>query len=465
MASLRVLPYPARCRDVVGTWNDMSIEVKALQSLAAGAWLTESGNKNEGALRAKGSAIGTRFYYRYRDSAGRYDDLPIGSFDTTGKRGMTLIEARARVRALRNRYLNGARDLRAIIDAETREAIRARLDAEQADEAAQARKSATLGALIDAYVANLKRQGKVSWRSVETAMHRNIRDAWPKLWIAPADQIQPDDLLDIINRMADAGTLREAGKMRSYLRAAYGAAIKARRQAGSLPALRALRLTSNPARELETVEGGSGGTRARALSLAELRAYWRHINALPGPNGALLRLHLLTGGQRQAQLGRVVAADLDADAQAIRIRDSKGRRSVARVHVVPLIDAALDAMRMLCGDAGPYLFTLDRGLSGATTDHMRSRVSAIADAMADAGELENGTFTPGDLRRTVETRLAAEGVPVHVRAQLQSHGLGGVQAKHYDRHDYMSEKRAALETLHRLCTGTAAQVIPMKRRK
>ena len=48
--------------------------------------------------------------------------------------------------------------------------------------------------------------------------------------------------------------------------------------------------------------------------------------------------------------------------------------------------------------------------------------------MAEAGELEKGPFTAGDLRRTVETRLAAVGVSAEVRAQLQSHGLGGIQA-------------------------------------
>jgi len=28
---------------------------------------------------------------------------------------------------------------------------------------------------------------------------------------------------------------------------------------------------------------------------------------------------------------------------------------------------------------------------------------------------------------------------------LQSHGLGGVQSRHYDRHTYMDEKREALQ--------------------
>lgn len=43
--------------------------------------------------------------------------------------------------------------------------------------------------------------------------------------------------------------------------------------------------------------------------------------------------------------------------------------------------------------------------------------------------------------------MAALGVSKDIRAQVQSHGLGGIQARHYDRHEYMFEKRAALEQL------------------
>jgi integrase len=71
-------------------------------------------------------------------------------------------------------------------------------------------------------------------------------------------------------------------------------------------------------------------------------------------------------------------------------------------------------------------------------------VSDIRDAMEAAAELERGPFSMRDLRRTAETHMAALGVSSDVRAQIQSHGLGGIQARHYDRHDYMSEKRAAL---------------------
>jgi hypothetical protein len=76
--------------------------------------------------------------------------------------------------------------------------------------------------------------------------------------------------------------------------------------------------------------------------------------------------------------------------------------------------------------------------------------------------LVTAPFTPGDLRRTVETRLAALGVPQEVRARLQSHGLGGIQARHYDRHGYVDEVREALLRLFDLISG-GGKVISIRR--
>src|SRR3546814_12175090 len=81
-----------------------------------------------------------------------------------------------------------------------------------------------------------------------------------------------------------------------------------------------------------------------------------------------------------------------------------------------------------------------------------------------AGQTD-AAFTPGDLRRTVEARLAAVGIGQDVRARLQTHGLGGVQQRHYDRHDYLDEVRAALETLHSLLIAEPATITQIKGRR
>lgn len=440
----------------------MSITVRALVTLNTGEWLTEAGNRNEGALRAKGGPHGARLYYRYRDAKGRYDDLPLGTFDEKGKRGLTLDQARRHVHQLRIRYTSGERNLRAALENDERERQCQREAAERAAEAAKTAAAATVEALLAAYVAQLRRDGRASAREVERTLHNHVEVEWPKLWHTPAAQITTIHLLDVVARVANSGKLREAAKLRSYLKAAYTAAIRARQDARGLPALRALKIAHNPAADLVTIDGANRA-RERALSLAELRAYWKRVCALPDPAGALLRFHLLTGGQRIEQLRRVTLNDYDPDLECIRIRDWKGRRKVARIHDVPLIPAALEAMQAMGQQFGPYLFTATSGESGVRYFTVQHRMRAVANAMEKAGELEKGLFTVGDLRRTVETRLSAAGLQPFEMAQLQSHGLGGIQTRHYNKHDYLQEKRAALETLYRLVTEEGETVTPIKR--
>ena len=251
--------------------------------------------------------------------------------------------------------------------------------------------------------------------------------------------------------------------MRSYLRAAYSAAIRARQDATASDDLRVLGISTNPARDLATIEGGNNA-RARALSLAELRAYWQRIRAAPGARGALLRLHLLTGGQRIAQLSRLEISHLDGDAGTVRILDIKGRRKQPRQHVVPLLPDARRAIDLMRGEAlGPYLVTVNEGVSPADYDVLRGAMDQVMNAMLSADELPGGPFTPGDIRRTVETRLAACGQTDEARGQLQSHGLGGVQNRHYNQHRYDAEKREALDKLYELLTAPAATVTPITR--
>jgi hypothetical protein len=443
----------------------MAITTRGLAALKPGTWKVERGNRGEGALRAKGSPNGPRFYFRYRTPDGKTDDLPIGSYDESGSHGLTLVAARKRAAELRARYLAGDRDLRAVLEAEQREAERQRRNEEEAEAAKAIADKATFGALLNAYVASLKRDGKASEKAVKAAVKRHVEMPWPELWKAPAASITVDDLLRIVARLGDAEKLREAAKLRSYIRAAYAAAVRARQDARALPALRDLRIAANPARDLVTVEG-SNNARDRALSVAELRAYWRRIGAMRGAPGAALRFHLLTGAQRVEQLARLTDADRDLDLDAVRLRDTKGRRKTPRAHVVPLLPAASDALEGMGPRSGSFLFTVDAGESGVSYSAIRSYVIDVAEAMVRDKEA-TALFTPGDLRRTVETRLAAEGISGDARAQLQSHGLGGIQARHYDRHDYFSEKRVALEKLYALLTEKPkdGKVVPMRRRR
>lgn len=393
------------------------------------------------------------FVLVYVTAEGRERRQTIGDFGP-----FTVTTARDAARALRIKVQDGGDPFA--------EQKRRRADAQ----AKAARANATLGGMLDAYVLLLERAKKASAAKVKGEIHRTIKEPFPALWKKPAADVDLDDLVRVTNRLVRSGKWRQAEKTRAYLRSAYTACAAARGSSGSADLFAGYEHVQNIARDLATIDRPAVDRTAteeaekRALSVVELAAYWRHVAAMEGPHGAMLRLHLLTGAQRAEQLARLTAQDFDRDAKTITLWDAKGRRKAARPHVVPLLPEALAALDLMRGDRGAFLFTLDGGEHGAGYHTLRGLVRDVADRMVEAGET-GSTFTPGELRITVETRLAALKVPRETRAQLQSHGLGGVQGKHYDKHDYIEEKRDALRKLRALIEGKAAKVTPIQSAK
>lgn len=436
----------------------MAFTVRAIQSLKPGEWASQSLGRGNGTLSARALADGRiTFYYRYTNSEGKRERVPLGLFSPrTAKGRLTLEQAADRADKLCRRYRDGDRDLKAALEQERRQRETQRKT--EAKEAARAEQRASLGDVLEAYCDQLDKQNKASAPKVRGTLQRHVRDAWPTVWNTKAADLELDDLIPIIARVSDDGKAREAAKLRAYIRAAFTLAVQAR-QSADLSALRALNITANPAADIAPIDAATEGGE-RNLTQAELQSYWNRISDLPSPAGSLLRFHLLTGGQRIAQLARLTTMDYDLSANIVSLKDGKGRRKKARDHDLPLLPEAVTALKQMEGGTlGPYIYTLNAGKSGASYDMTRKQLSEVCQKMLKDGELEHGPFTLGDIRRTVETRLAAAGVAPHIRAQLQSHGISGVQTKHYDRHDYMPEKRRALETLYRIITGKAGEVV------
>lgn len=325
-------------------------------------------------------------------------------------------------------------------------------------------------ALLSAYAEDLKTANKSSWRAVSTAIARHIEPR-KKLAEMPADEVTVDDVMPVFHGLIKAGKVREAEKLRAYMRAAYTAARKARNDA-TMYAFTGFRIKINPLSDLDVTRPKEAALQASkaarerkwALSEAQLAAYWKRISGIDTPRGALLRFHLLTGGQRVEQLTRMETSDFDGDQKTVTLHDTKGRRRVAHEHVIPLLPDAVKALARMRGDKGPFLFTISEGKQGAGYHATWEAVREVAEAMVKAEEVDR-LFTPGTIRKTVETRLAAKGIPDEVLARLLSHGLGGVQARNYNAHHYDEEKRGALRKLRALCElkGKPGNVTPIRR--
>ena len=101
-----------------------------------------------------------------------------------------------------------------------------------------------------------------------------------------------------------------------------------------------------------------------------------------------------------------------------------------------------------------------------TDGHLSRPLKAVCARMAAWGA-PIAAFTTHDLRRTVETGMAAAKVPKEYRDRVLNHVDGSVGGMHYNMHDYEDEKRGALAAwarrLETMLTAEASNVVPLRR--
>lgn len=406
-----------------------ALTARAIERLPAGKKISDGaieGGNGRLIVRAREAAGGVQrqFYFRWQDPDGSDRTLHLGDFPD-----LSLADARTHARELQRVRGDGG-DPR--LHVEKRQIERERTDREK-------REAGTFGDLLDAYVAWLRTEGKGSADDVERSLKRHVRKPFPHLVRRKAADISPQDVVDIIATMIRKGITRKANMVRSYLHAAFNRAVRSdldpRRAAGHRSAFR---ITTNPARDVPR-QGDFDRVGDRILTDPELKAYCLALAARGDPIAAALRISLFLGGQRLAQLLRVTWDDYDKAVGTLRIRDAKGRGG-ERDHVLPVSARVAALIPPKHPDGGEFIFTTGRKRA-IHPSTLSDDVSTIAGGIVKRGP----AFTARDLRRSVETRLAALGVSRDLRAQVLSHGLKrGVQEKHYDRHLYLQEKADVL---------------------
>ena len=388
-----------------------------------------------GSLEVRRLAAGVQFYWRYTLD-GKTDRVPIGPYDSGAPpksikptdRGYSVQAAIRAAEDLAHRH-------RATIDEGGHRAA-----AKAAKQAKEDARLYTLDAMLTDYCDHLETLGRSAHKDARSIFKLHVREAWPEVARRPAATVTSEQFADMMRTLIEAGKGRTANKLRSYARAAFATA-KAARTKPSIPLrFKAYGITSNPVADTEPDEAANKADK-NPLTADELRTYWRAIKGLDGIKGAALRLHLLTGGQRIEQLVNLRTAN--ATATAILLHDGKGRPGrPPRPHSVPLTKAAKRALAQ-CKPAGEFALSTDGGETHlAATTLAAWAVEAVKDSLPK--------FQAKRVRSGVETLLASARVSREVRGRLQSHGISGVQARHYDGHDYAPEKLKALETLEKL---------------
>lgn len=311
----------------------------------------------------------------------------------------------------------------------------------------------TLEQLLAVWLKHQRDAGKRRVDETEKALRANIPTP---LLARPAASVQPADIRAVLAAVHDRGSRVMANRLRAHLHALFRYGQRAdhdpRRHAD--PILFAI--TGNPV-TLITRDDGAERPRDRVLTWAEIRALW-HSDTLTWPARQACRLLLCTGA-RVNEIVQAAWAEFDLDAGLWTL--PAGRSKNHRANLMPLPPLALDLLRELRAvwPESPYLFPA-RNSMRATTPW---GITALSHCVTRAGL----DWRAQDLRRTFKTRSVEAGISRLILDRIQNHALGDVASRHYDMHDYLPEKRAALGTW---CAELAARVagenvIPLPLRK
>jgi len=389
----------------------------------------EAAPKGEGRLIVRVLPGGAKeFFYRYRAS-GQDKTVSLGRYDGAGRNGLTLAGVRERAHDIRG-LQRSTGDVKEHLRAEERQRD---INARQGN----------FRQLLAAYVKALRDAGKPSADQVEGIFRRNVLEPFRVLAEAKASEVEPGDIQRVLARLVKQGIKRQVNVTRSYLRAAFAHGTKADHDPRTVAEDGVLfGLKYNPAATVPRIKEFEQ-VGERTLTEDELRAFWRGLEKQPLVQRQTLRFNLAIACQRPQQLLRADWSAFDFDAGTLLLKDAKGRGG-SRDHLLPLSAFALEQLKPLrdLNKDAPTPFTSD-GKRAMVLTTLSVAVREVSDVLKKSHKVPR--FQQRDLRRTVETALQKLGIDKEVRAHLLSHGrTRGVQGQHYERYDFLDEKRRAL---------------------
>jgi integrase len=192
--------------------------------------------------------------------------------------------------------------------------------------------------------------------------------------------------------------------------------------------------------------GGKEEPRSRCLTDDELKALLKDPKAATRFDRlAHVIVILLLTGQRRGELALARWIDIDFEAKTWRIPDAhaKGRKGERKGHTVPLSDWAVEEFEALQRLAKRARHVLPNEAGDGPADP-KLLTRGVARCLPRMAKLGIDAFTLHDLRRTCRTGLARLKIAPHIAERVLNHAQEKIPGT-YDTHDYLDEKRDALD--------------------
>jgi integrase len=278
------------------------------------------------------------------------------------------------------------------------------------------REKNTVAMVADEFIDRYAKPKLRSWHEYQRILDRNIK---PRLGRRPIHEVTRREITSLLDDVADSSGAPMADHVLAVLRKLLN--WHATRDDGfQSPIVIGMARTSP--KEL---------ARDRVLSDEEIRRIWAVLERQPYPFGPLVKLLFLTA-QRRQEVTEMRWDEIQDDTWTIPARRYKTKIAIA----VPLVPQAMEIVRNL-PNCGQLLFTT----TGTTPFSGFSKAKAHLDEASGVSD-----WVLHDVRRTCRTLMVRANVRPDIAERVLGHVIPGV-AGTYDRHDYLNEKRDALEAL------------------
>ncbi len=283
-------------------------------------------------------------------------------------------------------------------------------------------------------------------------INKHLLPAWSS---RKAKDITRADVYALIEPVAAGGLRAEANLRLALIRKIFSFCV----DVGILDQHPCLRMKS---------PGGRIDARDRALtSQRELRTFWRITDGgrwaklVPESERNALRLMLLTGC-RPSEAAELNRSEIDFVQGLWHLPAERSKNK--RAHVIPLVPEAMDIVRSQCArSTNEYVFKGARS-AHITQNSLSRALRAVSRRLKRIGLVP---FAPHDLRRTVETGMVMSKVGKEHRDRVLNHIDNSVGGRHYNKYEYLEEKRAALlawrDKLESLLSESTSVVVPLRR--
>src|SRR5579859_1166293 len=292
--------------------------------------------------------------------------------------------------------------------------------------------------LFEAYVDHLKEARKVAAYQVERILLKREDNAATALGAdRPAKSIEPETIVSYLANIHMRRGVGMAHNIRAYISSAYSFGIKSAHDYTRQGGIGKWDIKVNPVAAIPT-DPTALRVGERFLTIIEFRLFWEWLahNYLRSSMAPALHLMMATG-QRVQEILCLTSRHYDARERLFFWDKTKN----GLPHSLPLPKVAAHILDELpLNEFGLYF------------PHRTSRERHVLHTGPNklctlyARETCATSFTPRDLRRTWKTLAGRAGVSKELRDRLQNHlKASDVSARHYDRYDYLPERRAAMD--------------------